>query len=107
MNYRRDDWQYLYHSSGWRGPGGRRLSQLTKNPLCAFCMKLGKIIPATVADHIIPHRGDLDLFWFGELQSLCATCHSKTKAEIERDGYHSGTDEHGYPLDPNHPANRH
>jgi len=28
---------------------------LKKHPLCAFCQAEGKIAPATVVDHIIPH----------------------------------------------------
>ena len=36
---------------------------LKQHPLCAFCQAEGKIVPATVVDHIIPHRGDQRLFW--------------------------------------------
>ncbi|MBQ4266112.1 MAG: HNH endonuclease [Clostridia bacterium] len=47
-----------------------------KYPLCAKCMKNGKLTPATVVDHIIPHRGDQKLFWDeGNWQPLCKDCH--------------------------------
>ena len=36
---------------------------LKKNPLCVKCRENGKLTPATVVDHIIPHRGDPVLFW--------------------------------------------
>jgi 5-methylcytosine-specific restriction endonuclease McrA len=84
----------------------RRLHQLRDEPLCAFCLAQGRPVTATVADHVMPHRGDADLFWSGELQSLCKTHHDASKARQERGGYDSVADLMGYPLDPNHPANR-
>jgi 5-methylcytosine-specific restriction endonuclease McrA len=39
--------------------------------------------PATVADHVTPHRDDHGAFWFGELQSLCKSCHDVKKQRIE------------------------
>ena len=60
----------------------------------------------TVADHLERHAGDYQAFWFGPLQSLCASCHSSRKQQAERVGYHYGCDVRGHPLDPNHPWNR-
>jgi 5-methylcytosine-specific restriction protein A len=60
---------------------------------------------ATVADHIIPHQGDEALFWSGELQSLCDTCHSSVKQAQEKGGYAIGCGVDGMPLDPKHPWN--
>jgi hypothetical protein len=37
------------------------------------------VTAATVCDHVIDHKGDVDLFWNGERQSLCAPCHNKAK----------------------------
>ena len=49
-----------------------------QHPLCAFCQAEGKIVPATVVDHIIPHRGDQRLFWDQtNWESLCKECHDK------------------------------
>ena len=50
-----------------RGYGGRwqraRLLFLQANPLCVFCERVGRVELASVVDHILPHRGDQDLFW--------------------------------------------
>lgn len=51
---------------------------LEKHPLCVKCMRNGKLTPATVVDHIIPHRGDMRLFWDeGNWQPLCKGCHDR------------------------------
>ncbi len=65
-----------------RGYDGRwqkaRAIFLKQHPLCAFCQAEGKIVPATVVDHIIPHRGDQRLFWDQtNWESLCKECHDK------------------------------
>ena len=55
-----------------------RPEQMLREPFCAECRKRGVRTPATVADHIRPHRGDWKLFTDpANLQSLCASCHSK------------------------------
>ena len=42
---------------------------------------------ATVADHIIPHKGNLELFWDeGNLQALCKSCHDRKTAKEGRWG---------------------
>lgn len=61
----------------------RRADQLRAYPLCAMCAKVGIVKAANVADHVQPHREDEGLFWHGELQSLCAGCHSRHKQRIE------------------------
>jgi HNH endonuclease. len=49
---------------------------LKLHPLCVICG-----CPATEVDHIIPHRGNKQLFWnVNNWQSLCHTCHSKKTA---------------------------
>ncbi|GIV49880.1 MAG: hypothetical protein KatS3mg038_0401 [Candidatus Kapaibacterium sp.] len=69
-------------SSAERGYGGSwrraREKYLQANPLCVACLAAGKYTPATIVDHIIPHRGDARLFWdVNNWQSLCASCHSR------------------------------
>ena len=55
-----------------------RLAHLEASPLCVHCEREGRLIPATVVDHVIPHRGDKALFWDRDnWQSLCAPCHSR------------------------------
>ena len=68
-----------------------------------MCQQIGKLTPASVADHVVPHRGDPGLFMEGELQSLCAACHSRHKQSEERTGKVQGCDVSGVPLDPKHP----
>ena len=53
----------------WRAARDR---YLRRNPLCAECLKAGIIKPATVVDHIIPHRGNEQLFWDEKTGSLFA-----------------------------------
>ncbi len=51
---------------------------LSKNPLCVKCEEQGILTPANEVDHIIPHRGNQNLFWDqANWQSLCKSCHSK------------------------------
>ena len=89
-----------YHTTRWRK---KRKRQLAEHPLCTMCERRGIVTVATVADHVTPHNGDPDLFWYGELQSLCASCHSGAKAMQERHGYSQGCDVDGMPIDSNHP----
>lgn len=59
-----------------------RLMFLRRNPLCVdpfgIHAKENHIEPATLVDHIIPHKGDREKFWNKDnLQSLCASCHCR------------------------------
>ncbi len=92
----------LYDNLRWRK---RAKLQLIKEPLCAICLRKGIITPATEADHIVPHKGDEQSFWFGALQSLCKSCHSGAKAYEERFGYDIEIGLDGFPTDLRHPAN--
>lgn len=67
-----------------RGYGSRwqrvRRIYLQSHPLCAECMKQNppKYTKATVVDHIVPHRGNEQLFWDqSNWQPLCKPCHDK------------------------------
>ena len=54
-------------SAARRGYGPRwrraRAAFLARHPLCAACRAQGRVVPATVVDHVVPHRGDQRLFW--------------------------------------------
>ena len=109
MKYGNSDHSRLYHLALWKGPKGRRLAQLRTDPFCRFCSLMGRVTEATVADHVERWREQPDpetAFWNGELQSLCVTHHNITKQQIETRGYHTMCDEGGWPIDPNHPANK-
>ena len=62
-----------------------------------MCTKEGKVVGATIADHITPHKGDVRLFWEGPLQSLCKPHHDKTKSYEEKRGVQI-IDEEGWPV---------
>lgn len=47
-----------------------RRTYLMHHPLCVECMKDNVIEPATVVDHIIPHKGDMVLFWDQDLAAV-------------------------------------
>lgn len=60
-----------------------RAEFLAYHPSCACCA-----YPATVVDHIIPHRGDMTLFWDkSNWQALCRPCHDRHKQRLERAGH--------------------
>jgi hypothetical protein len=99
-------WLNWYGQARWAGPRGRARYQLAIEPLCRMCSAEGKITVATVVDHVQPHRGNYKLFWFSELQSLCARHHSRDKAQLERQGFVNDIGKDGWPLDPNHPINK-
>jgi hypothetical protein len=94
-------YDHWYGKNRWRR---RAKLQLTLEPLCAGCARHGVVAPATVADHIEPHRGDELKFWFGKLQSLCAACHDGNKQQVERRGYSCAIGPDGWPLDSHHPV---
>jgi 5-methylcytosine-specific restriction endonuclease McrA len=100
-----------YLSSTQRGYGYRwqraRAGHLISEPLCRMCKAEGKLRPATIVDHIIPHRGDKRLFWDRKnWQSLCTTHHDSTKQAEEKTGRLVGVGHDGRPTHPQHPWNR-
>ena len=55
-----------------------RKQYLSTHPLCVMCMKEGRYRKATVVDHVVPHRGDIKLFWDRDnWQSLCKEHHDR------------------------------
>ena len=58
-----------------------RLTYLRREPLCVQCKADGKVVAASVVDHIVPHRGDSKLFWNTDnWQALCQRCHNRKTA---------------------------
>lgn len=76
------------YNSGWRKMRARFLQQ-PENVFCVECMKRGVLTRATVVDHIIPHRGDQELFWDqSNWQALCKSCHDrKTRTKDQTPTY--------------------
>jgi hypothetical protein len=85
------------NSSSWRGKDSSSTARgydyrwqryreqfLMQHPLCLYCEREGRTTAATVVDHIVPHQGQQSVFWaLDNHQSLCAACHSGTKAKEE------------------------
>lgn len=70
------------YDSRWRKARARFLKT---NPLCVQCLKDGRVVEATVVDHIIPHREDKKLFWDeSNWQALCKSCHDKKTMTTDR-----------------------
>ena len=84
----------------------KRAHQLRIEPLCAICEAKGRVIAATVADHIEPHKGNYNAFILGPLRSLCAACHDNLSGFTHKpyDSKAIGAD--GFPIDPLHPFNK-
>jgi len=94
-------------SSSQRGYGYKwqkaREGYLKNHPLCVDHEARGQVVAATVVDHIVPHRGDMTLFWDkSNWQSLCSHCHDSHKQRLEKSGIDTGCDTGGIPLDKNH-----
>ena len=110
MPTRRDDrspearaYRGLYKTAAWRQI---RLAHLQSNPLCAMCLKGGRKTHARNVNHVTPHKGDWSLFISGPLESLCDAHHNRDVQGVERRGFSLQVDTNGYPVSPNHPANR-
>lgn len=87
-----DSWRSDKISAAQRGYDHKwrkaRLVHLDENPLCVYCQRQGRVTAATVVDHKVPHRGDMNLFWDrANWQSLCGPCHSAVKQREEAGGF--------------------
>jgi 5-methylcytosine-specific restriction endonuclease McrA len=76
-------WRGDKQGSTQRGYGYKwqqaRAGYLLRHPLCVMCQaeKPPRVTAATVVDHIIAHRGNMELFWDrANWQGLCTTHHS-------------------------------
>lgn len=78
----RTDGNEFYRSKPWRV---LRAEQLREFPLCAMCQELGRVVAATVADHVHPRRERPDLaLEKSNLRSLCVSHHNSTTAKSRR-----------------------
>jgi len=75
MNRIKHPWDKWYHRSYWKKI--LRPTTLARDPVCAICNRNA----STVADHIIPHKGNWILFSdLNNLQGICDACHGKKTA---------------------------
>lgn len=63
------DWRWRKTSERYRA----------EHPLCVECEQLGRTEPSTCVDHIVPHRGNVELFWNEENWAALCDAHHKTK----------------------------
>ena len=78
-------------SAAARGYGARwrraRAAYLACHPLCRHCGAQGRLEPATVVDHVVPHRGDPRRFWDeANWAPACKRCHDRKTAREGRWG---------------------
>ena len=72
----------LHQSGAWRKFS---LTFRRANPLCEYCLAQGRVKACQEVDHIIPHKGDPELFWMdGNYQALCSDCHKRKRREEVR-----------------------
>lgn len=79
------------HERGYTSAWARYSKQFLKaHPLCEECLKNGIVEPSEVTDHIIPHKGDMVLFWDKKNhQALSKRCHDRKTAK-EDGGFGNG-----------------
>jgi 5-methylcytosine-specific restriction enzyme A len=71
----------LINSWAWRKASK---AFLALNPMCVECHKKGRDRLAYQVDHVIPHRGNTDIFWDeSNWQPLCASCGGAKSARGE------------------------
>jgi len=83
---RKPEYSKLYHTQRWI-----KQSKLyrRRNPLCVECLKYGITTDCTgknkgCVDHIVPHRGDLRVFWDKDNWQTMCTMHHNQKSGKER-----------------------
>jgi 5-methylcytosine-specific restriction protein A len=53
-------------------------------PLCLGCEAIGRVAPTEVVDHVVPHKGDRELFWDqSRWQPACKWHHDVVKQQLE------------------------
>jgi len=83
----RKPWDHGGKTRDQRGYGRehRRLREqlLRQEPLCRLCLANGRLIPATIADHITPIAQGGAIHDISNLQPVCAPCH-QDKSNADR-----------------------
>jgi len=121
MRVDRDTYKKWYRLAAWHKV--LRPQHLAGEPLCRACLARGLTNDGgrtasgepqrnprrrfLVVDHVIPHRGDRDLFFDpSNLQTLCPDDHDRNKQREEARGFSEERGPDGWPMDPEHPANK-
>ncbi len=91
---------------GRRWDKARRLF-LVEHPTCQICRRMGKLVAASVVDHVIAHKGNIDTFWDEtNWNAICKKCHDSIKQSQEKTNKLLGTDINGRPMHADHPWNK-
>lgn len=62
-----------------------RKTFLARAPLCLGCEAVGRVEPAAVVDHVVPHEGDTARFWdTARWQGCCKWHHDAVKQALEQ-----------------------
>lgn len=57
---------------------------LRHHRLCLGCQALGLVVVAELVDHVVPHKGDMTVFWDrGRWQPTCRWHHDVVKQRLE------------------------
>jgi 5-methylcytosine-specific restriction protein A len=79
----RKEFNSLYQTAFWKN---KRVQQLSINPLCQACLKVGRVTQANHIDHVFAWNTlGRDAFYNNLFQSLCLECHSH-KTGLEKQG---------------------
>ena len=82
---RKEDHSEFYNSRAWRKDAKAHLAE---NPLCVQCTEEGKVVPATVSDHVVPIKQGGHAWLWSNRQALCVHHHAiksgKERHEIKR-----------------------
>lgn len=73
----------FYTHSRWRKV---RAAFLAEFPLCVDCLAIGRTVPASEVDHVLPRATHPELEWdWDNFSAKCKSCHSrKTRREQAR-----------------------
>lgn len=75
VSKKRAEQNALYNTGYWRSI---RAVQLSKHPLCASCLTVGRVTPANHVDHVFPWTQiNEEAFYRNIFQSLCHSCHGE------------------------------
>ena len=81
---KRHPWRNWYKLAAWKKI---RKQRLQADPLCVMCLAEGVTRAASVVDHVVPHKGERELFFsYANTQSLCETHHNRDKQRMEARG---------------------
>ena len=81
---KRHPWRNWYKLVAWKRIRAQRLAA---DPLCVMCLAEGMTTAAAVVDHVVPHKGNRELFFsYANTQSLCKRHHDRDKQQMEARG---------------------